>query len=139
MDRRQGRDHNRQHGQEEGKRQGGDAAEATTTELVFLQLASQGDMLRAILAILQVGAEQEGRGLAPLLEALVKQIGEQTMQLKQVAVAVAKLGRDLPLDLVAAIDDNLDIPRRAEANGQGRRHANGRANGDLDEDGSAPP
>ena len=124
---------NIQHGQRRGEREGVDPTEATTTELVLLQLASQGDMLRAILAILEAGAEQDGPGLAPLLEALVKQIGEQTLQLRQLSAAFAKLGHDLPLDLVAAIDD---IPRRVEAKSNG--NGNGHSNGHGGESGAAP-
>ena len=56
---------------------------------------------------------------------LIARLDTQTRYLKELGVAVVTLGRELPLSLVAAIDDNLDIPRRngAEPHGDG----NGRA------------
>ena len=50
---------------------------------------------------------------------LIKRIDSQSAFLKDLTVAVAQLGINLPLDLVQAIDDNLDIPHRTNG------HANG--------------
>ena len=93
------------------------------------QLASHGEMLKAILVLLQAEPAGDGPSLGKLLEALVAGIGEQSRYLKDIGLAIGKLGRDLPLDLVAAIDDNLDVPRRTKQDDGKEHNRNGSANG----------
>jgi hypothetical protein len=104
---------------EEGDRKEDAESPVLTNRMIAEQLASHGDMLRMILSILQQGANDEGPSLAEMIAALISGVGAQNQLLKELVAAIGKLSRDLPLDLVAAIDDNLDIPRRA-ANGEGR-------------------
>ena len=105
--------------QDEGFRDEGDETEPAVIVAIYDQLASHGDMLRMILSLLQPKAPKDGPDLGKLLEALVTGINEQSGYLREISVALGKLGRELPLDLVAAIDDNLDIPRRNGAAGNG--------------------
>jgi hypothetical protein len=104
---------------EEGGRKEDAESAVPTNRMIAEQLASHGDMLRTILSILQQGDEDESPSLAETIAALIASVGAQNQLLKGLVAAIGKLSRDLPLDLVAAIDDNLDIPRRA-ANGDGR-------------------
>lgn len=87
--------------------------------LISSQLAVQGEQIRAILGLLTAERASNGPSLAKQMGDLIDRLDNQTDYLKDLAVAVGKLGRDLPLDLVAAIDDNLDIPRRREGNPDG--------------------
>jgi hypothetical protein len=103
----------------EGDRKEDAESPVLTNRMIAEQLASHGDMLRMILSILQQGADEERPSLAEAIAALIASVGAQNQLLKGLVTAIGKLGRDLPLDLVAAIDDNLDIPRRAP-NGDGK-------------------
>ena len=105
---------------EEGDRKEDAESAVPTNQMIADQLASHGDMLRKILSILQQGENDERPSLAEMIAALISGVGAQNQLLKGLVAAIGKLSRDLPLDLVAAIDDNLDIPRRAAANGDGR-------------------
>jgi hypothetical protein len=69
-------------------------------------------VLQAILRLLTDVATKDSDELSELLKAMIAQLGEQTAVLAAVSAELAKLGRNLPLDLVAAIDDHLDLPRR---------------------------
>ena len=84
--------------------------------LISGQLAVQGEQVRAILEILTADKASDGPSLATQMGELIVRLDNQNRYLKELAVAVGTLGRDLPLSLVAAIDDNLDSPRR---NGEG--------------------
>jgi len=75
--------------------------------LISEQLAVQGEQIRAILKILTAEKDSDGPGLVVLLGELILRLDGQTRYLKEVAVAVRTLGRELPNDLVAAIGDNL--------------------------------
>lgn len=80
--------------------------------LISGQLAVQGEQVRAILEILTADKASDGPSLATQIGELIVRLDNQNYHLKELAAAVGTLGRDLPLNLVAAIDDNLDIPRR---------------------------
>jgi len=75
--------------------------------LISEQLAVQGEQIRAILKILTAEKDSDGPSLVVLLGELILRLDGQTRYLKEVAVAVRTLGRELPNDLVAAIGDNL--------------------------------
>ena len=79
--------------------------------LISSQLAVQGEQVRAILEILTADKASDGPSLVTQIGELIVRLDNQNRYLKELAVAVSTLGRDLPLNLVAAIDDNLDIPR----------------------------
>ena len=84
--------------------------------LISSQLAVQGEQVRAILEILTADKASDGPSLTTQMGELIVRLDNQNCYLKELAVAVGTLGRDLPLSLVAAIDDNLDVSRR---NGDG--------------------
>lgn len=84
--------------------------------LISSQLAVQGEQVRAILEILTADTASDGPSLATQMGELIVRLNNQNCHLKELAVAIGMLGRDLPLNLVAAIDDNLDVSRR---NGDG--------------------
>jgi len=94
-----------------------DLAEALSP--VRERLDVYGEMLNRILLILTEEKESDGPSLAELMGELIKRIDSQSRYLADLTTAVAQLGINLPLDLVKAIDDNLDIPHRT----------NGQANG----------
>jgi hypothetical protein len=75
--------------------------------LISEQLAVQGEQSRAILKILTAEKDSDGPSLVVLLGELILRLDGQNRYLKEVAVAVRTLGRELPNDLVAAIGDNL--------------------------------
>ncbi len=75
--------------------------------LISEQLAVQGEQIRAILKILTAEKDSDGPSLVVLLGELILRLDGQTRYLKEVAVAVRTLGRELPNDLVEAIADNL--------------------------------
>lgn len=79
--------------------------------LISGQLAVQGQQIRAILEILTAEKVSDGPSLATQIVALIERLDVQTRYLKELGVAVVTLGRELPLNLVAAIGDNLDMPR----------------------------
>ncbi len=96
---------------------------AETAELalaaVLERLDLHGEMLKHIIQLLTEEKQSDGPTLYDLLADLIKRIDNQSAYLKDLTVAVAKLGINLPLDLIEAIDDNLDIPHRTNG------HANG--------------
>ena len=110
MDRQHDHDH------DEGDREGRGGVSADAIQHIDDRLAGHGEMLKAILALLQAGASNDGPSLSKLLERLVASVDTQTKAIGALTTHIVKLRHDLPLDLVAAIDDNLDIPRR---NGRG--------------------
>ena len=93
------------------------AAQALAPVLERLDL--HGEMLKHIIQLLTAEKPSDGPSLYDLLADLIKRIDSQSAYLKDLTVAVAQLGINLPLDLVKAIDDNLDIPHRKNG------HANG--------------
>ena len=113
-----------------GTQQGGERDEDTNgvderLALISSQLAIQGQQIRAILEILTAEKVSDGPSLATQVGELIARLDTQTRYLKELGVAVVTLGRELPLNLVAAIDDNLDIPRRNGGDPHGG--GNGRA------------
>ena len=83
------------------------------------RLDVHGEMLNRILLILTEEKQSDGPTIYDLLADLIKRIDNQSRYLADLTTAVAQLGINLPLDLVKAIDDNLDIPHRTNG------HANG--------------
>ena len=86
---------------------------------VMERLDLHGEMLKRIVQLLTAEKQSNGPTLYDLLADLIKRLDNQSAYLKDLTVAVAQLGINLPLDLIKAIDDNLDIPH--QTNG----HANG--------------
>ena len=86
---------------------------------LYTRLDVHGEMLQRIIQILTEEKESDGPGLYKLLADLIARIEGQNRYLKDLTVAVAKLGINLPLDLVRAIDDNLDLARRDEGHPNG--------------------
>ena len=103
--------------QEERSENADAAAQAMAPVLERLDL--HGEMLARIIQLLTEEKGSDGPSLFDLLADLIKRLDNQSAYLKDLTVAVAQLGINLPLDLVQAIDDNLDIPH--QING----HANG--------------
>ena len=93
------------------------AAQAMAPVLERLDL--HGEMLARIIQLLTEEKGSDGPSLFDLLADLIKRLDNQSAYLKDLTVAVAQLGINLPLDLIQAIDDNLDIPHRTNG------HANG--------------
>ena len=99
----------------EGSRKKTAGLEGGEALAIWNELATHGEMLRRILSLLEVEADQDRPRLSDLLEALISEIGQNSRSLQTLAMAIAKLGRDLPLELVAAIAENLDVSRRTDA------------------------
>lgn len=76
------------------------------------RLDVHGEMLKRIIQLLTEEKENDGPTLYQLLADLIVRLDGQSRYLKDLTVAVGQLGVNLPLDLVKAIDDNLDIPSR---------------------------
>ncbi len=53
--------------------------------------------------------EQEGPTLEELIGGLISRFDNQSAYLKDITVSVAKLARDMPLDVVQAISDNFGV------------------------------
>lgn len=85
---------------------------------ILAQQTVHGRLLHTIVELLTAEPDNDAPSLSKLLEVLIARIGDQTTAVHSLTVAVRKLATDLPQDLVAAIDDNLDIPQRTR-NGQG--------------------
>jgi hypothetical protein len=102
---------------EEQIKNGEAAAQALAPVMERLDL--HGEMLKHIIQLLTEEKQSDGPSLYDLLADLIKRIDNQSAYLKDLTVAVAQLGINLPLDLIKAIDDNLDIPHRTNW------HANG--------------
>ncbi len=111
--------------QHEGEREEDANGADERLALISSQLAVQGQQIRAILEILTAEPISDGPSLAAQVVELIARLDTQTRYLKELGVAVVTLGRELPLHLVAAIDDNLDIPRRNGGDPDGG--GNGRA------------
>jgi hypothetical protein len=75
--------------------------------LVAGKLHLHGEMLGRILEILTPEQVRAGPSLDELLANLIARLDRQAMMLKEILVIQGKLARDLPADLVRAIDDNL--------------------------------
>jgi len=86
---------------------------------VMERLDVHGEMLKRIIQLLTEEKQSDGPTLYDLLADLIKRIDSQSAYLKDLTVAVAKLGINLPLDLIKAIDDNLDIPHRTNGHPNG--------------------
>jgi len=99
---------------EKGNREGGRIA-AGDAVAISAELATHGEMLRRILTLLQVEEDSDRAQLGDLLQALISEIGQNSRVQQTLTTAITKLGRDLPGELVAAIDENLDIGRRTDA------------------------
>ncbi len=99
---------------QEGDREAGGAAVAPILARIFAEQGVHGRLLKTILELLTATRDDDGPSLSKLLENLVLAITNQTRALSDLSMTVAKFGRELPLDLVTAIDDNLDIPRRTQ-------------------------
>ena len=87
------------------------------------RLDLHGEMLRRILQILTEEKEGDGPTLSELLADLIRRIDVQTRTLADLTTGVLKLGQQMPLDIVRAIDDNLDPSERKKG---GRPNGNGR-------------
>ncbi len=83
------------------------------------RLDAHGEMLKRILQVLTEEKESDGPNLFQLLSDLIVRIDGQSRYLKNLTVAVGKLGKELPLDLVQAIDDNLDLSGRKNGHADG--------------------
>ena len=82
------------------------------------QLRLQGEMLSRILEILTpVETEQSGPSLHELMAQLIGRLDRQSVMLKDILVSQGTLARDLPLDVVRAIDDNYGAAGSGQANG----------------------
>ena len=53
--------------------------------------------------------KEEGSTLEELIGGLISRLDNQSAYLKDIAVGVAKLARDMPLDVVQAISDNFGV------------------------------
>ena len=88
-----------------------------TTASIAATLIEHSKMLQAILRLMTEVASKDDDELGMLLQAIIARLGEQTAALAEVSAGLAKLGRDLPLDLVAAIDDQFGPQRRTNGRG----------------------
>ena len=86
---------------------------------IYERLDLHGEMLKRILQVLTEEKESDGPNLFQLLSDLIVRIDGQSRYLMSLTVAVGKLGKELPLDLVQAIDDNLDLSRRHNGHADG--------------------
>ena len=76
--------------------------------LVAGELRIQGECLQRILETITPGeAEQSGPPLHELLGHLIARLDSQSIMLKDILGAQIALARNLPLDVVRVIDDNL--------------------------------
>jgi hypothetical protein len=98
----------------EGDREERAAVRDATLAGIAATLIEHSKMLRAILTLLTAVASKDGDYLGELLEAMIARPADQTAALPALSAGLTKLGYDLPLDLVPAIDDHLDIPRRVD-------------------------
>ena len=94
---------------QEGNRGEGAAASSPILASILAEQAVHGRLLHTILELLTANRDDDGPSLSKLIESLVAAIGEQTRALADLSMAVAKFGRELPLDLVAAIDFNVNL------------------------------
>ena len=93
--------------------------------LIAGELRIHGECLQRILeAITPEVGEESGPPLDELLGHLIARLDSQSIMLKDILAAQAALARNLPLDVVRVIDDNLSAvgPPATDA-------ADGRANG----------
>ncbi len=86
--------------------------------LILQLLVVQGEQTRSILQVLTAVKPSNGPSLATQVGELITRLDDQTRYLKELILAIGKLGRDLPGDLVAAIRDGLDAPGRDGAGHQ---------------------
>lgn len=92
--------------------------------LILKLLVVQGEQTRSILQVLTAEKPSDGPSLAAQVGELIARLDDQNRYFRELTLAVGKLGRDLPGDLVAAISDSLDVPARDgdghQPNGHGR-------------------
>lgn len=93
------------------------------------RLDLHGEMLRKILTILTEDKEGDGPSLSDLLSDLIKRLDAQSGSLLKLTTAVIALRNQLPLEVVRAIDDNLDGSgaSKGQPNGGGRGSQGGSA------------
>lgn len=80
--------------------------------LILQLLVVQGEQTRSILQVLTAEKPSDGPSLATQVGVLIDRLDDQTRCLKELTLAISKLGRDLPDELVAAISVSLDTPPR---------------------------
>lgn len=94
---------------------------ATGQEELAAELAAQSGLLRAMLertdeiVRLLTPAPGDGPTLEELLAQMVAILGDHSAYLKRLDVRSGRLERDLPLDVVRAIMDNLGLERAAQS------------------------
>ena len=101
---------------------GGTVDDTDRLELVLQLLVVQGEQTRSILQVLTAEKPSDGPSLATQVGILIARLDDQTRYMKELILAIGKLGRDLPGDLVAAVGDSLDKPARNGAVHQVDRH-----------------
>lgn len=105
---------------EQGNRNG-DTGVDDRLGLILNLLVVQGEQTRSILQVLTAEKPSDGPSLAAQVGELIARLDDQNRHLKELTLAVGRLARDLPSDLVAAIGDGLDGLTRTGA----VHHANG--------------
>jgi len=90
--------------------------------LILQLLVVQGEQTRSILQVLTAEKPSDGPSLATQVGELIARLDDQNRHLKELTLAVGKLARDLPRDLVAAIGDGLDGLTRTGAGHQANGH-----------------
>ena len=73
------------------------------------ELRLHGEALNRILELLTPDEMQSGPPLHELLGHLVGRLDRQSLMLKDILTAQVALARNLPLDVVRVIDDNLSV------------------------------
>ena len=93
------------------------------------RLDLHGEMLRQILKILTEDKQSDGPSLSDLLSDLIKRLDTQSRTLLDLTAGVVALRDQLPLEIVRAIDDNLDgsTARQGQPNGSGNGNRGGTA------------
>ena len=90
----------------------GVAALQSAMVLIASELRIHGECLQRILeTITPEEAEQSGPPLHELLGHLIARLDSQSIMLKDILAAQVALARNLPLDVVRVIDDNLGEAR----------------------------
>lgn len=88
------------------------------------QLDGQGDALNFIARCVAPREDAEGNQLEILLSQLIGRLDKQSAILRIISDGLIKMGKNLPLDIVRAIDDNLGASG-APIHGGGGSGANG--------------
>ncbi len=76
-----------------------------------------GESLETIIRLVtpEQGPGKDGPPLEELLGALLVRMDSQSAYLKEITVGLAKVARDMPLDVVQAIADNFGLDRARDA------------------------